>query len=94
MSMFNHTATFSRHSDMSLLTQYLSSIDDLESVRYVVETREKNRLQQVEGLAPVVYVESECRTPSDRDAYVKALMQYIRVDSYGKCSNNRRLPNK
>lgn len=92
--MFNHTATFSRYSDFPLLTQYLTSIEDLESTRFLVSTREKNRLQNEEGLAPVVYIESECQVPSDRDVYVRALMRYIRVDTYGKCLNNRDLPKK
>lgn len=89
ISMFNHTATFSRHSDMSLVARHLTTVEDLMSDKYVVTTSEKNRLQREEGLAPVVYVESNCNTPSDRDTYVKALMRYIRVDSYGKCLNNR-----
>lgn len=92
--MFNHTATFSRHSDMPLLAQHLTSIADLESQRYVVETAEKTRLQRNERLAPVVYFESSCDSPSDRDTYVRALMKHIRVDSYGKCLNNRALPIK
>jgi hypothetical protein len=34
----------------------------------------------------------DCVTPSDRDIYVKALMSHIKVDSYGKCLNNKKLP--
>ena len=36
MNLFNHTATFKRASDLPLITQYLSSIDDLESQKYLV----------------------------------------------------------
>ena len=33
-------------------------------------------------------------TPSDRDIYVKALMEHIKVDSYGSCLHNKDLPEK
>jgi alpha-1,3-fucosyltransferase 10 len=92
--MFNHTSTFRRHSDLNLLTQHLSSVDDLESTMYLISTSEKNRLQVEKQLAPVAYVQSDCATPSDRDTYVKALMKYIGVDSYGSCLHNKDLPQK
>ena len=94
MSMFNHTATFKRQSDLTLITQYLSSIEDLESKKYLVPTREKNRLQKELGLAPVAYIQSDCVTPSDRDIYVAELMKHIKVDSYGSCLHNKDLPNE
>ena len=34
------------------------------------------------GLASVVYVQSGCNPPSDRDEYITELMKYVRVDSY------------
>ncbi len=92
MRLFNHTATFKRESDLTLVTQFLTSIDDLESTEYFVSTKEKNRLQIEEHLAPVAYVQSDCITPSDRDIYVQALMKHIGVDSYGKCLHNKDLP--
>ncbi len=92
MEMFNHTATFKRQSDLTLLTQYLSSIEDIESRKFLVATDEKRRLQKEEGLAPVAYIQSDCVCPSDRDIYVKELMKYIKVDSYGQCLHNKDLP--
>lgn len=92
MNLFNHTATFKRESDMPLVTQYLTSIEDLESIEFLVSVEEKNRLQAEENLAPIVYVQSDCNTPSDRDIYVEALMKYVKVDSYGKCLHNKDLP--
>ena len=92
MRLFNHTATFKRQSDLTLITQYLTSIEDLESMEYLVSTKEKNRLQTEEHLAPVAYIQSDCITPSDRDIYVQALMKHIKVDSYGKCLHNKDLP--
>ena len=94
MNLFNHTATFKRASDLPLITQYLSSIDDLESQKYLVSIEEKNKLQKEEKLAPIAYIQSDCVTPSDRDIYVKALMQHIKVDSYGSCLHNKDLPEK
>lgn len=94
MSLFNHTATFKRESDLTLLTQYLTSIEDLESTKYLVSTKEKNRFQKELDLAPIAYIQSDCITPSDRDIYVKALMKYIKIDSYGKCLHNKDLPKK
>ena len=50
------------------------------------------RLQKEKGLAPIIYVQSDCHTPSDRERYVKELMKYIEIDSYGRCLNNRKMP--
>lgn len=45
--------------------------------------------------ASVLYVQSTCHPPSNRDEYVAELMKYIPVDSYGTCLKNREsgLPN-
>lgn len=40
----------------------------------------------------MVYVQSDCDPPSDRDVYVQELMKYIPVDSYGQCLHNKDLP--
>ena len=92
MEMFNHTATFKRASDLTLVTQYLSSIEDLEDKKFLVSTKEKNRLQDAENLASIAYIQSDCVCPSDRDVYVEELMKYIKVDSYGSCLHNKDLP--
>ncbi|NP_001012535.1 alpha-(1,3)-fucosyltransferase 10 isoform X1 [Mus musculus] len=90
ITLFNHTATFSRHSHLPLTTQYLEGVDVLKSLRYLVPLQAKNNLRQ--KLAPLVYVQSDCDPPSDRDSYVRELMAYIEVDSYGECLQNRDLP--
>ncbi|XP_056294794.1 alpha-(1,3)-fucosyltransferase 11 isoform X1 [Pseudoliparis swirei] len=88
--LFNYTATFRRESDYPLTLQWLPSLDYLlEPV--VVSLEEKNRLRR-EGLGPVLYMQSHCDVPSDRNRYVQELMKYIQVDSYGKCLNNKPLP--
>lgn len=56
-----------------------------------MDVKQKNEFQQQE-LAPVLYISSNCDTPSYRDLYVKELMKYIKIDSYGKCLNNKQFP--
>ncbi|MBN3308117.1 FUT10 fucosyltransferase, partial [Amia calva] len=90
ITLFNHTATFSRHSHLPLTTQYLPDLDALTSRDFVVPLSQKNSLRAT--LAPVVYVQSDCDPPSDRDSYVRELMRHIAVDSYGECLHNRDLP--
>ncbi|XP_030223252.1 GDP-fucose protein O-fucosyltransferase 4 isoform X1 [Gadus morhua] len=88
--LFNHTATFSRGSDYPLTLQWLPTLSYLLQPA-AVPLREKN-LWRAKGLAPVLYMQSHCDVPSDRDRYVRELMKYIEVDSYGKCLNNKALP--
>ncbi|XP_064184316.1 alpha-(1,3)-fucosyltransferase 11 isoform X1 [Anguilla rostrata] len=88
--LFNYTATFRRESDYPLTLQWLPSLEYLLAPPSV-SLQEKNRWRQA-GLAPVLYMQSHCDVPSDRDRYVRELMKYIEVDSYGKCLNNKPLP--
>lgn len=44
-----------------------------------------------DNLAPLLYIQSDCNTASNRDSYILELMKYIRIDSYGSCINNARL---
>nr|XP_061783786.1 alpha-(1,3)-fucosyltransferase 11-like isoform X1 [Nerophis lumbriciformis] len=90
IKLFNYTATFRRESDYPLTLQWLPSLSYLLQP-VAVTLKEKNRLRR-EGFAPVLYMQSHCDVPSDRDRYVRELMKYIQVDSYGKCLNNKALP--
>lgn len=49
-------------------------------------------MQKEEGLGVAVYVQRDCNPPSDRDSYVKELMKYLPIDSFGPCLNNKRMP--
>ncbi|XP_015907692.2 alpha-(1,3)-fucosyltransferase 11 [Parasteatoda tepidariorum] len=89
IKLFNFTATFSRHSDFPLTTQHLPSLDYL--MRKPVPLEIKNEYRK-NGTAPVLYLQSHCNVPSDRDRYVKQLMEFIDVDSYGECLHNKDLP--
>ena len=85
--LFNFTATCSRYSNYPLAMQYLHSLKRLsQPVR--VPTPEKSK----DGLGLVMYLQSDCDPPSDRDSYVEELMKYVKVDSYGKCLHNKDLP--
>jgi alpha-1,3-fucosyltransferase 10 len=92
MKMFNHTATFKRESDLPLITQYLTSIEDIEDVKFFKSVEHKNKTIKEFNYAPVAYIQSDCYTPSNRDLYVKTLMEHIKVDSYGTCIHNKDLP--
>ncbi|KAM4808781.1 GDP-fucose protein O-fucosyltransferase 3 [Rhinophrynus dorsalis] len=90
ITLFNHTATFSRHSHLPLTSQYLESLQSLKSLQYVISLQKKNALRK--SLAPLAYVQSDCDPPSDRDTYVEELMKFVAVDSYGECLHNKDLP--
>lgn len=91
LSLFNHTATFKQQSSYPISTQYINSAEYLlKPLTYTVE--EKDRMKSEEGLAPVLYVQSGCNPPSDRDAYVQELMKYVKIDASGKCLHNKDLP--
>ncbi|XP_066914277.1 alpha-(1,3)-fucosyltransferase 11-like [Clytia hemisphaerica] len=92
ISVFNHTATFRRESDYPLTTHFIRDVDEWFDEEYYVTTADKNRFQKKEGLGIAVYVQRDCEPPSDRDAYVRELMKHIKIDSYGPCVNNKKMP--
>ena len=89
ISLLNLTATFSRYSNYPLVTHFLTSIDVLERATRVTTARKSKQ-----DVALVSYLQSDCNPPSDRDSYVRELMKYVSVDSYGKCLHNRDLPHE
>lgn len=92
LSLFNFSSTYSRHSNVPFPLQHLLSIEDITSDVFFVKTADKNKF--LKDIAPILYIQSDCETSTERDAYVKALMKYIKVDSYGKCLKNKELPKK
>lgn len=74
--LFNYTATFRRESDYPLTLQWLPTIGYLQNP--AVSIAEKNKWRE-KGYAPILYMQSHCDVPSDRDRYVKELMKYIQV---------------
>lgn len=87
ISLFNMTATPSRYSTYPLMTQYLHSLEALMKPP-LVPPADKGK----GGIGLVLYLQSDCGTPSDRDTYVAELMKHVQVDSYGKCLHNKDLP--
>ncbi|MBN3273165.1 FUT11 fucosyltransferase, partial [Polyodon spathula] len=91
--LFNCTATFRWESDYPLSLHWLPSVDYLTGP--AVSLQEKNCWRR-DGLTPVLYVQSHCDVPSDRDRYVQELMKHIQpyIDFYGKCLNNKKFPSQ
>lgn len=92
LSLFNYSTTFSRYSDIPFPLQYLDSLEDITSTKYFKPTSLKTNL--LKEISPVLYLQSDCETSTERDAYVKELMKFIEIDSYGACLNNKEMPKK
>ncbi|CAH2036956.1 unnamed protein product, partial [Iphiclides podalirius] len=90
LTLFNYSSTFSRHSDVPFPLQHLQSIRDVTDLKYFLPTSEKNKL--VHDIAPVMYLQTDCETSTERDDYVRELMKLTRIDSYGACLNNKKIP--
>ena len=63
-------------------------------MKYFIPVDEKNVYVRKGVNAAVLYIQSDCDTFTERDAYVAELGKYISVDSYGMCLNNAELPEK
>ncbi|VEN64754.1 unnamed protein product, partial [Callosobruchus maculatus] len=87
--LFNLSSTFSRNSSFPVPLQYLTNINLLIDLTYYIPLR--NRHGDVET-SSVLYVQSDCDTPIDRDKIVKELGKYVKIDSYGACLNNKTFP--
>lgn len=92
LNLFNFSATFSRYSDVPFPLQYLVNLEELTSLEFFVETSVKNGY--LNEISPVMYLQTDCETSTERDAYVKELMKFINVDSYGLCLKNKEMPIK
>ncbi|XP_060065638.1 alpha-(1,3)-fucosyltransferase 10-like [Ylistrum balloti] len=92
LSLFNFTSTFKRESSYPLATMALPSVEWLKSMEFFLTANQKNNLQNEKRLAPVVFVHSDCNVPSGRDTYLKLLQKYVKVDVYGRCHANKKLP--
>lgn len=90
LSLFNYSSTFSRYSDVPFPLHHLRSVNDITSKKYFIETSKKNSM--LKEISPIMYLQSNCGTSTERDSYVKQLMKYQLIDSYGYCLNNKQLP--
>ncbi|XP_049883094.1 alpha-(1,3)-fucosyltransferase B-like [Pectinophora gossypiella] len=91
LNLFNFSSTFSRNSDVPIPLLWMRSLYHIKSTKYFVKTSTKNKLLP-QKIAPVVFLQSDCFTYTEREVYVKILMKYIDVDSYGSCLKNKELP--
>ncbi|XP_026324974.1 alpha-(1,3)-fucosyltransferase 10-like [Hyposmocoma kahamanoa] len=91
LSLFNYSSTFSRYSDVPYPLHDMMSLRLITSTKYFVRTKAKNRA--LKEIAPIIYIQTSCVAPTERDEYVKELMKYQRIDSYGACLNNKPIPN-
>lgn len=87
IALFNITATFSRYSDYPLHLHYLHTMK-----RLLQPMRMHTHLKSKGELGLVLFMQSACNPPSNRDSYVMELMKYISVDCCGKCLHNLDLP--
>lgn len=87
IELFNFTATCSRYSSYPLHLHFFHSVERLmQPIRYPTQLKSRGSLGQV------IFMQSDCDPPSDRDSYIEELMKYIDVDSYGRCLHNKDLP--
>lgn len=91
MTSFNYSSTYSRHSDVPFPLLWMISLNNITNKIYFYKTSQKN--DYLNEISPIVYLQSDCRTSTQRDLYVKELMKYQSIDSYGRCLNNKKLPN-
>lgn len=90
LNLFNYSSTFSRYSDAPYPLHYMLSLKNITSKKYYVKTSVKNSL--LKELSPILYLQSDCDTCTERDRYVIELMKYQRIDSYGRCLKNKDFP--
>lgn len=90
LKLFNYSSTFSRYSDVPFPLFYAESQEKIISTKYFIKTSVKNSL--LTEISPILFLQSICITYTDRDLYVQDLMKYQRIDSYGKCLNNKKMP--
>lgn len=90
LNLFNYSSSFSRYSDLPFPLHYMLSLTNITYKKYYVKTSVKNLF--LKELSPILYLQSDCDTWTERDKYVTELMKYQRVDSYGRCLKNKELP--
>ena len=62
------------------------------SIIWISDSYFQDEFKVKEDLASVAYIQSGCNPPSDRDTYIKELMKHIKIDSFGPCVNNKKIP--
>lgn len=89
LKLFNYSSTFSKYSDVPLY-RHLPNLDNITNTKYFVKTSKKNTF--LEEIAPIMFLQTNCDSLSKREVYVQKLMKFQKIDSYGPCLNNKKLP--
>lgn len=92
LNIFNYSSTFSRYSDVPLTLQSIVSLETVTSTEYFVKTQQKNLM--LKEIGPILYLQSDCDTTTERDKYVEALQKFQNIDSYGACLTNKKFPSE
>lgn len=66
--------------------------EDASKINKEPVTDGSNGDKSFKNIAPIVYIHSDCDSPSERDEYMAELSRYIKIDSLGNCLNTRPLP--
>ncbi|CAF1539478.1 unnamed protein product [Rotaria sp. Silwood1] len=66
------------------LPDYVDKITNKNKQRLTVKQALRKRFR---GRSPILWINSNCDTPSNRTAYMLELMRYVSVDVRGKCGN-------
>jgi hypothetical protein len=82
---------FMRHFDLTMTYERSSDVPQSYRPRAFEESA-RRPVPAKTATAPAVLFQSAGNAPSGRDALCRALMQRLRVDSFGKSANNRTLP--
>lgn len=90
LNLFNFSSTFNRNSNIPFPLLNMISLNNITSKIFFVKTKKKNSF--LKEISPILYLQSNCKTKTMRDEYIRELMKYIPIDSYGQCLNNKMLP--
>ena len=86
ISLFNFTSTYRQFSNEPITLQYLKSLPALiDSDTFLSITLKNSHIKNnhiKQSLAPVIFLQSDCDTPSNRDHFVAELSKHIKVLFY------------
>ena len=82
MKMYDYLASY--HLKSSFLMTYFSP----ELMDIANRVLPKDFIKTKTKAAPILWIASNCIATNDRHHYIKELMRYVEVHSYGPCLNN------
>lgn len=86
MQGFNYLASY--HTKSTFLFSYFSPaiLDTVNRPlpKEFIKTKVKG--------APILWIAKNCQATNGREYYIEKLSQYVTIDSYGECLNNKEFP--